>query len=221
MSEPTPLAQLLGPDMRTCAGCRTEKPATREEWPHQKGKPIGRLCRPCSNKEKDASRARREAAARVDAANNSLAAQPLKVGDMLSPKDEAHNQAIMQARAELAAPAPGKPIASRLEIAHALKQGAHFLNAHAPGALATLAEYLEDKESPMHTWALQLVIERALPRKLYEELGATAAEVGGAVKERPTFIVNVLPAGAQPPAGFVASAPRVIDVTPTLLIEEQ
>ena len=188
------------------------------DWPQMKGKPVGKLCRICLDVTKTESATRRKAAARVATANTSLAAQALKVGDSLSEKELAHNQAIMQARAELAGSPPGKAVTSRLESALALKQGAQFLNVHAQSALTRLAEWMEDPESPHHLWAVQFIAERALPRKLYESLGEAAAGVGGAVKERPTFIVNVLPAGVQSVAGVVASVPRIegriIDVTP-------
>lgn len=222
MSEPIPLAELLGPLTRRCTRCQGEKPLAAEHWPQTKGKPVGALCRECTVVVKAESAARRKAAARNATANTSLAAQALKVGDCLSEKELAHNQAIMQARAELAGAPPGKAVTSKLETALALKQGANFLNQNAQAALTRLAEWMEDPEHPHHLWAVQFVAERALPRKLYESLGAEAAGVGGQVKERPTFIVNVLPAGAKPVADVVASAPRiegrVIDVTP---IEER
>lgn len=213
LSEPIPLAELLGPPMRRCKLCNVEKPTTAAYWPLMKGKLVGKQCLPCLSVQKVA---RRKAAARVVATNTSLASQELTVGDHLPDKDKARNQAIMQARAELVATPSGRSVTSKLEVALALKQGSTFLNTHASSALTRLQEWMEDPEHPHHLWAVQFIVERALPRKLYESLGETAAGVGGAVKERPTFIVNVLPAGAPvPPAGHLLSVRPVIDVAPT------
>jgi hypothetical protein len=72
------------------------------------------------------------------------------------------------------------------------------LNEYAPAVMARLLEYFEDPDSPHHHWAIELMAERILPRKLYEELGGQAAGVGALTDKRPTFILNVTTTGAQP-----------------------
>lgn len=81
--------------------------------------------------------------------------------------------------------------ASKLDVARALKAGSQVLNEVAPGVLARILEYLEDPEHEHHMWALELVAQRILPRKLYEELGGEAAGIGALQDRRPQFIVNV------------------------------
>ena len=71
--------------------------------------------------------------------------------------------------------------------------------------MATVLEYATNRNHELHKWALELLAERILPRKLYEELGGRAAGVGSLNDKRPVFQVNILPANAP------GDAARVID----------
>ena len=206
MSEPTTLAELLGPVPRACRACGQEVPVTLETWPHLKGKPVGRVCRPCEKARLQAKDENRKVVARAAKATAELAAQKLPVGRP-SAGDRAA-AAILAARSELstAKDSAASPPIARLEIAHALKQGARVLNENAEMVLTRVLEYADDVEHPHHLWALQLLAERTLPRKLFEELGAAAAGVGGPTDKRPVFVVNVLPAVAPQREGIAVSA---------------
>ncbi len=102
---------------------------------------------------------------------------------------------------------------AKLDVARALKAGGRILNEFAPAVLARLLEYAEDPDHPMHQWALDKLVDRILPRKLYEELGGQAAGVGGLNDKRPVFNIQILPAQ---PSG--ESVHRIIDVTPTPVV---
>lgn len=219
MSEPLSLAELLGTaapakDTRACRSCGVTKQLVLAEWPHVKSKPVGNLCRVCEaarQAQKGKDRAARLQKAR---AAGELAAMPLD--HAATPEAKARNAEIVAAREALGVKGT-KADVSKLEIAHALKEGARFLNEFAPIALTRLMEYIEDIEHPLHQWAIQFVVERALPRKLYEELGSKEAGVGGPTDKRPTFVVNVVQAQAAPPEPAKQIAARVT-VTP---IEER
>ena len=122
---------------------------------------------------------------------------------------EAKRDKIAAAVASIATSDPdGKPgekrkdvvAANKLDVALALKAGSKVLNQYAPAVMARILEYLEDPESEHHLWALELLAQRILPRKLYEELGGQAAGVGALGDRRPQFTINILPAAAAPAA---------------------
>ena len=94
--------------------------------------------------------------------------------------------------------------ATKLDVALALKAGARVLNDQAEMVLARLLSYAADPTSPHHYDALKLLAERILPRKLYEELGGTAAG-GQLADKRPQYVIQILPAQPGAPEG------RVID----------
>lgn len=87
--------------------------------------------------------------------------------------------------------------ATKLDVAAALRAGGKVLNEYAPSVLARLLQYADDPEHPMHQWALDKLVDRVLPRKLYEELGGQAAGVGGLNDKRPVFNIQILPAQAE------------------------
>lgn len=164
---------------RTCRKCGETKAISPETWPYRKNRHgryevTGNLCRACDIKRKSEYEARR----------GSIAAL---VNEVPVPKEGTPEQK----RKAIAT-------ASKLDVAQALKAGSIALNQFAPGAMARLAEYLEDPEHPHHQWALEFVLQRILPRKLYEELGGQAAGVGTLRDRPPMFVLNVLPAGQQP-----------------------
>lgn len=97
---------------------------------------------------------------------------------------------------------------AKLDATRALKAGGVVLNHHAASVLARVLQYAEDPDHPLHQWALDKLVDRILPRKLYEELGAQAAGVGGLNDKRPMFNIQILPAQPAAPEGLI------IDVTP-------
>ena len=98
-------------------------------------------------------------------------------------------------------------VATKLDAALALKAGARMLNDQAEMVLARMLSYAADPTSPYHYKALELLAERILPRKLYEELGGNAAG-GQLADKRPQYVIQILPAQPGAPEG------RVIDITP-------
>ena len=174
---------------RTCRKCDQTKPVSPETWPYRKGRQgmyqaHGAICIECEKKRKSEYEARRD---KIAVSVSSIAPS--------DPKGKPDDK-----RKEITA-------ANKLDVAHALKTGARVVNEYAPSAMARILEYLEDPESPHHIWALELLAQRILPRKLFEELGGQAAGVGSLNDKRPVFQVNILPANA--PGG--GDAARVID----------
>jgi hypothetical protein len=100
---------------------------------------------------------------------------------------------------------------AKLDIAKALRTGANIANQYVDLVMARVLQYAADPEHRLHGWALQFLAERVMPRKLYEDLGSAAAGSGLGDK-RPQFVIQVLPAQQEQPAG------RVIDVTPIKIL---
>lgn len=170
--EPQPAAPVLE---RTCSKCDATKVVSPETWPYrQKRKHLpyasyGTVCKLCDAKRKSEYEARRGAIA-ADAA----------------PRPDPKGESPGDAKAITAA--------NKLDVALALKTGSRTVNAMAAGVLARIMEYCEDPDHEHHLWALELLAQRILPRKLYEELGGAAAGVGSLNDKRPVFQVNILPA---------------------------
>lgn len=165
---------------RRCRKCDEAKAVTPETWPYKKGRnkiyaAHGTVCLACEKKRKAEYEARRDKIAQSVAS--------IATSDPKGQPDEKRK---------------GVVAANKLDVALALKAGSRVLNEYAPAVMARILEYLEDTESPHHLWALELLAQRILPRKLYEELGGQAAGVGSLADKRPMFIVNVMPALPQP-----------------------
>ena len=160
-------------EKRTCAKCSAEKVVTPETWPYRKGR-TGQY--------------------------QAHGARCLECEKKRKAEYEARRDKIAVA---IQTPPPDKEKGDkrkeRLDVTAALKAGGHVLNTYAPSALARLLEYAEDPESEHHQWALELLLQRILPRKLFEELGGQAAGVGALTDKRPQVIVNVLPTGGAAP----------------------
>jgi hypothetical protein len=118
---------------------------------------------------------------------------------------------------------PGELTIRQLDVARALRVGADRLNEAAGGILATILEYASNTQSPHHEWALRLIAERVIPRKLYEDLGSQAAGIKeGKGTVRPSITVIVQQAAPLPPDSPAGnSVPFVIDVTPTTTKERE
>jgi len=112
---------------------------------------------------------------------------------------------------------PGELKVRQLDIARALREGADRLNEAAAGILATILEYAGNTQSPHHEWAIKLIAERIIPKKLYEDLGGQAAGIkAGQGTVRPAITVIVQQAApASPDSVHAGAVPVVIDVTPT------
>lgn len=174
---------------------------TPTNWPSTRGRPAGHVCRLCARKRKldfDGKYKTRRVAARTQTLE-SLA------GIMTAPASE-----LVVSQAKDVTKVEGS--IRRLEIAKALRAGAKRLNDHAGTVLDTVFAYAADKTSPHHEWALKLVAERVIPRKLYEDLGAQEAgiEAGAGGAHRPSVTIIVQPATAPAPAGTI----RVINEGP-------
>lgn len=174
------------PESRTCTKCAATKVVTPDTWPYRKEtrpgalyQAHGQLCLDCVKKRKNEYDARR----RAIVADAKASAVP----DEGKPADK---------RKALTA-------ASKMDVAAALKTGSTVLNQVAPSVLARVMEYLEDPDHKHHLWALELLAQRILPRKLYEELGGQAAGVGAIADRRPQIVINVQPASPDAPSGNV------------------
>lgn len=110
---------------------------------------------------------------------------------------------------------------ARLDVAKALKIGARITNDNAEMVVARLLQYASDPESEHHIWALELLAQRILPRKLYEELGGQAAGVGSLQERRPSFQINILPAHpAVPEVRIVSQQDETVETLALSLAEE-
>jgi hypothetical protein len=167
-------------DTKKCRDCEQTKVVSPETWPYRsksKGKPYkphGLRCRDCETERKRQYELRRDQIVVAEAAEEAPA-QPTKPGE----------KAV-------------DPKPTRLDATKALKTGARALNEHAASVMARVLEYAEDPGHEHHLWALQLLAERVLPRKLFEELGGQAAGIGALQDKRPVYLIQVLP--AQPGA---------------------
>jgi hypothetical protein len=187
-----------GPDTtaRVCVLCQDIKLYTIEHWPASHGRAVGSVCRLCSRSRKrdfDDKYANTRAAARTQTL--------VSLADNLN----APAGAVVASKVKdtLAAEVPLR----QLEVAKALRAGSTLLNEHAQAILGSVLKYAEDSSSPHHEWALRLLVERVLPKKLYEDLGANAAGIasgGAGGASRPSVTIIVQPAAAQPPPGEAA-----------------
>ena len=171
-------------ESRYCTKCKATKVISPATWPYRKGRegfyqPEGTTCLACEKKRKAEYETRRKSIAAL--------VNEVPVPDTGTPEQK--RKAIAKA--------------SKLDVAQALKAGSIALNQAAPGVMARIAEYLEDPEHKHHLWALELMAQRILPRKLYEELGGQAAGVGALTDRRPMFVLNVQAATANVPQGAV------------------
>ena len=176
---------------RECSRCREVLLYTTANWPADRGRAVGTVCRLCSRKRKrdfDGKYRGQRVAARVQ----SLA---ILAGAVAAPASEV---VASKVRDVLKVEGPLR----RLEIAKALRAGATRINEHAGTVLDTVFEYAADKTSPHHEWALKLIAERVIPRKLYEDLGAQEAgiEAGAGGANRPSVTIIVQPAAMPAPA---------------------
>jgi hypothetical protein len=193
-------AQPSAPEQRTCRECSATKAVSPETWPYRnkgKGTPYqahGLRCLDCEKKRKAVFDARRRSIASLV---DELPSLPPGKGEDKSKQTEAIRS-------------------SKLDVAKALKAGARVLNEYAPSVLARVLEYADDPEHEHHLWALEILVQRILPRKLFEELGGQAAGIGSLEKQRPTYLIQVLPANADQPAGRVVEGEvKLLEVLPT------
>ena len=79
-----------------------------------------------------------------------------------------------------------------------LRDGASVLNEAAPDIMATILGYARNPKHPHHEWALKLIAERVIPRKMYADLGArmTGSKSGAG---RPAVTIIVQQAAPVPP----------------------
>lgn len=182
---------------RKCRKCAETKVVTPETWPYRKIRrgayaPHGTVCMACEAKRKMEYEVRRD---KIAAAVASIATS--------NPEGTTGEK-----RKDVVA-------ANKLDVALALKVGSRVVNQYAPTVMARILEYLEDQDHEHHLWALELLAQRILPRKLYEELGGQAAGVGSLGDKRPQFTINILPAQSSAPEGRVVDGQsEVVDVAP-------
>jgi hypothetical protein len=187
MASPETTAEV--PEPRTCAKCSETKAVTPETWVYKKAR-SGRY-EPHGNTCRACDRKRQ---AEYEARRDKIKA----LADAPLPADEKEAKA-----------------AAKLDVAKALRAGGKVLNEYAPSILARLLQYSEDPDHPLHQWALDKLVDRVLPRKLYEELGGQAAGVGGLNDKRPQYLIQVLPAQQAAPGGNVVEGEvRLVEVLP-------
>ena len=172
---------------RRCRKCAQTKVLSPNIWPFRKNRgkvyaAHGTVCLACEAKRKAEYDTRRDKIA--------VAVASIATSDPSGKTGEKRKDVV---------------IANKLDVALALKAGSRVLNEFAPAVMARILEYFEDPDHEHHLWALELLAQRILPRKLYEELGGQAAGVGGLGDKRPQFTINILPAQTSAPEG------RVID----------
>ena len=179
----------LDPEKKLCANCNKAVPVTPDTWAFKRGGAPLKICKPCWHARK--------------AESAQAALQPKPVTKPTKPK------------LPVAAGAKDIKAAARLDVAQALKAGARVLNDQAEMVLARVLSYAADPNHPQHWDALKLLTDRILPRKLFEVLGGEAAGVGHLQDKRPQFVVQILPATLDAPAGRVIEGEgRVVEVLP-------
>lgn len=176
-------------DNRNCKMCGFEKPYTPEHWPSTRGKARGNVCLPCMKVYH--RQRRRNLRPRV-------AARTQSIGELAETTLSAPARAKAVSKVESQMPVEAK--LQKLNAARALSAGAGRINEQARHVLDTLFAYIDDPTSPHHEWALRLVAERVLPRKLYENLGDLAAGIKGQGTQRPEVTIIVQPATVAPEA---------------------
>lgn len=188
---------------RTCDTCKIEKPWTLEHWPEQKGKPRPPRCRTCQRDYKRLFDKR--------AVKERVAARTQQAASLTGPvTPPASGGAVSTSRDAL----PGELPLRQLDAAKALREGAIVLNRQAQTILATLMFYVDDPTHPHHEWALKLVAERLLPKKLYEDLGAKDAGIlAGEGQSRPSVTIIVQPATIAPAPADPLLAAVVVEGT--------
>lgn len=174
---------------RRCPKCGIEKPFTSEHWPANRGVVRADACRPCSRTRKRdydlAAKAKRAAARAAGQASLTDTTKPAAAAMVASTGRDA---------------LPGELPLRSLDVARALRVGADRLNEAAGGILATILEYASNSQSPHHEWALKLIAERVIPKKLYEDLGGQAAGIkAGQGTVRPAITVIVQQAAPASP----------------------
>lgn len=176
---------------RVCGTCLEIKPYTIEFWPASRGRALGAMCRLCARSYKrdfDRTRKQKRVAARTQSVAT-LVEQPAL------PASKRGAVSLSEKRL------PGELPLRQLEIANALRVGAARLNESAQGILETILDYAANTQSPHHEWALRLLVERVLPKKLYEDLGSQAAGIkAGTGTIRPSVTIIVQPAAGPAPA---------------------
>lgn len=183
-----------------CSVCLELKPLTVEHWPKLKGKPHGNRCRLCARagkKDFDRNAKQTRVAARLQTLATLAEAMP----------EPASKGVVAATREKLPAELPLR----QLQIVQALREGAQLLNERARTTLERLFRYAETPTHPHHEWALKLIADRLMPRKLYEDLGARDAGLGkvGEGGARPSVTIIVQPATAPTPAE--SSAFKVVE----------
>jgi len=176
---------------RACTLCEQIKPYTTEHFPVYKAHAHGNVCRMCAkNRRRDKERIYKQK--RVAARTYNLATL---VETSLTPTAKA------PVVSKSGHPEKGELPMRQLDVAKALRHGAAALNEQAQGILITVFEYAANSASPHHEWALRLIAERIIPRKLYEDLGSAAAGIkAGQGNVRPAVTIIVQPATVPAPA---------------------
>ena len=190
MSEPTTLADLIGTDplptdaVRKCRVCAEVKPFAASHWRTEpNGKPRGWMCKAC-----DSARSSRKARRRSEVA---------KALRDAAGAERAHGPISGRVKTSVAA---------QLDSTEALRAGVRKANNIAETGLRTFGDYVADRSSPHHEWALKMLIERIMPAKLFAEMGLAGAGLGdkGGGKQAPNVQIIVQP--AQPVAQEVRPA---------------
>ena len=199
MERDTPEATPENVTERRCSICGDEKLYDVANWPMKYGRPDGSVCRLCSRKRKrafDRSAKQERAAART-------------AGVATLTETSSALPAALQGVSTGRGMKPGELPLRQLDVAKALRVGAAALNENAQGILVTVFEYAMNANSVHHEWALKLIAERIIPRKLFEDLGLQAAGVKpGQGAMRPAVTIIVQPAAAPGP---VESSVKVIE----------
>ena len=192
---------------RRCTLCKREKPNTSDFFTKTRAD-----CIACRRLKRKAHRD--DVAALKKLPENE---RPLALQDLPSPKDRTPEADVKRAGILAARPAistsgqtmyePARITPKQLSAAVVMKAGLDMMHAQADGVLAEFTEILLDREHLGHRWAVELMLDRILPARMYTALGLQVAGVGaGGVKQRPTISINILPANPQADRG------RVIEV---------
>jgi hypothetical protein len=178
-----------GPVEKECVRCKQSHPYTIEHWPATNGRAVGLVCRLCSRSRKrdfDRSYQQTRVAARTQDLASLTGTQPpaARVANVPTTRDARKGELKLR----------------QLDVAQALRVGADAINNNAREVIMRVFEYAATPSNPHHEWALRLIADRIIPRKLYEDLGSAAAGIkAGQGNVRPAVTIIVQPAAMPAP----------------------
>lgn len=182
---------------RVCTKCRVEKPNTGDFFAKSRSD-----CKACHSAITKTNRAKTLALQALPESERPLALHTLPPAN--TPENMAKRAAIIAARAALTGKVGAKPAnitPRQLSAAVALKDGLDLVNSTSNLVVETMKMYLADQNHPRHAWAMEEMLARIMPVRMYTALGLKEAGVapgqGDGAKQRPQISINIVHADGR------------------------